>query len=765
MDEWVRRILAESRSAALIGVLLQLGKYKPALLGGSMKPLLGVSEIYSMEQRLRVENSVNPFWSLEWSRYGEDAWNQARDWLWMPHRKILFFDLVMPLILHNKFVRSEFLQHYDQWKIRVSQRPDDADCQHAINQFEVAIRFFQAIEAGGEHLAEFEEWQQAKQKEAARDLEEMNANLHFLTLAPQCRKRIDEHSPFPSGQLGDFWISLLRIAERPDSESGEDRKADAVLGGLALMLRLHQEWVFQDTERVSFCRTQLRSFLDSPRDRRPYDFPESVGDFDAETFAAECGVALLSADRNDLLARRLVLSGLVSFRYATVEVTMRYAHQQRSLLGIEFQRMKSFVTDWSLCQWILHWASEWRLDRKRIWERECLPKIRDFERGESSIPNRSIAELDSIGRSRLKSLFSSHLVLRERQSESGWRRIMRRVGIRWVIDKCRGMPPKFAKPNGDISDEVESDPDREFLSVRHGVPQTWPGVNPEYLRAGFAWLDAATTETPVTDETVKALIDLLPVTLRGVSALHPTTRLQKTRFPSHFDDWLSERVAMIAIRPETQKYAVHLWEPIVKLGERGQFWVRHFLSVWFRTANNPALRPQDFVNVWRKMICLALDDPNWERNHNLRWSEETIVNDLLGFGMGMAVFGDNEQFVEPLTTLLPEFQRAAERWFKHAGIVEEFRGFCVRPAAVGFLLPAIRWLSQARLFWDNWPWDKDRFARSLVRVLQSVLDRHRSSIESDDDLRKGYVSLCGRLVAENHHSALVLRERFSPGNT
>jgi hypothetical protein len=101
VDRWVLQILREGRSAALVGVLVAVAKYRPELLRGPLRPLAAAWEIYAMEPRLQMERGNIAFWSMQWARYSERAWNRARDWYTMPHRKTMLLGHVEPLVLED----------------------------------------------------------------------------------------------------------------------------------------------------------------------------------------------------------------------------------------------------------------------------------------------------------------------------------------------------------------------------------------------------------------------------------------------------------------------------------------------------------------------------------------------------------------------------------------------------------------------------------------------------------------------------------------
>lgn len=447
IDRWVLKMVNEGESAALIGVLVVVAKYKPELLRGPLRTLAGAWEIYAMEPRLQMERGSMAFWSMDWMRYGEGAWNRARDWYTMPHRKTMLLDHVVALVREDETFRSSVFGFHQHWESLLEADGGNRHLRGPVNHFGVYSRYFRAAAEGDEKMPDFFTWLAAQQQEAAAAQERANEELLPLTLAPQCRKRIDENKPLKPDELPSFWETLKRLSELPAAPSeGGTQDVDAVFGGIAVLLLLHRDWLRGDEDRERWCRNQLEGALRCPPGRNPYDFPDSAGGWEWDTFAPECGVAMLAENPLDPLARELVLIGLISFRYATVAATMRRVYRLKGTLGTEFDRMVRFVAEWSAVRWALRWSDQWQLDTKRLWERQCVPRLNTFAGGGDLPLNRGLAEIDESGRQLTATLFATYRTSADRQGEGRLRRLARRTGILWLIDRLRACFPR-RKPN------------------------------------------------------------------------------------------------------------------------------------------------------------------------------------------------------------------------------------------------------------------------------------------------------------------------------
>lgn len=645
--------------------------------------------------------------------------------------------------------------------------PDNVHLRGPVTYFGFFSRYFRALAEEGQQIPDFYTWVGAQQREAATAQVRSNEQLLPLTLAPQCRKRIDENQALRPDELTAFWDTLHWLsAQTTRSMEGGTQAIDAVFGGIAVLLLLHRDWVREEPARQQWCRDQLEKVLQSPPGRKPYEIPESTGGWAWETFAAECGVALLADDAQDSLARELVLAGLTCFRYDTVAATMRCAYKLRNRLRAEFDRMVAFVGEWSALRWAIHWSEQWELDAQRFWTSQCVPRLNAFASGGDLRPPRGLGEIDEAGRRLAASLFAAYRTKYERLGEGWLRWIARWTGIPWVIDQVRGCFP--AKNAESLPDWFEDDGIVQAASYHptlyRGIPPTRPGLDLQFLDNGFAWLDMAVKEQPLSEQVESALRGLLDVSLRTVTPVGKKKGWRSNGFPTKFDESLYERIGQALPRLPDKK-AEDLWRPILSLGVMREHWLTYFLSKCFRAAADQAVQPDVFVALWKQLVRFALHEPAWDASGDFGSDADDVVHELLGFDMGKAVFGNDVRYAQPVASMTALFEAAASRWFAFGKVAAGFCRFALKPAGAELLLPGVRWLAAAEVSWSKWSWEHDGLAESLVDLLRTALDRHRNAIAANSESRAAFFHLCNQLTARGYHAALALRERIATGHS
>jgi len=93
----LERILLTGTSAGLLGVLTNVGKYRPELFRGVLRPLITHNRIYNWDDQ-RVVTRQFAFPGPHWARQGEIIFNMARDWHNAPYRHKSMREIVTDLI-------------------------------------------------------------------------------------------------------------------------------------------------------------------------------------------------------------------------------------------------------------------------------------------------------------------------------------------------------------------------------------------------------------------------------------------------------------------------------------------------------------------------------------------------------------------------------------------------------------------------------------------------------------------------------------------
>jgi len=722
ISPWIGRILAESESLAFAGLLLDLGKRVPSLFVTQLRDLLTGWELYHWDHQAVVERTGMHAGLMGWWRDPKELMDLAREWHTASYRARLLFDIAVWLLRKDE-MQPFFAELRSKWSERLDSEGRPRDLRRLIERINPANYRTQQGENGT--ILWVSEWPEELRERTEQESHIAGQQMQFLTFPFRCREILDGKKQIAPSYLDDFWKELTWIAGLEPSESEEDpafvsRQQDAVCGGSAVLVCRYREWLREDPAREQWCLAMLRSAVEERHPQDVFDVPDSVGEHHWDVFVGDAGVALLSEDRGNVVARRLVAAGATAYHHAAIGQTMRLAFQNRDTLGDLFQQTCSLAAYWAAVRFVSARSERLEIDVER-WRDRGVRLRKAFVKGRL---RNAVGRLGQLSR---------------------W-------GIRAEKRLERKRFPKRLGAGG--RHELQGSAPRQLW-------RETPGLDMGVVVAMFGWLDLLDlTLQKSRDLLLGTARDLLTITMQGLPAVPEgeDDDIEDPRF--EFDNWVLGQIARaIAVvdRPEDR---ASLWRPILDLGKPGNGWVEHFFWGWFSQGVQAAGSPESFVNRWREMIDHALGHPLWDPDrvgaHNL----DEMVGEMLGFDFGIQAVADDEQFASAMGSMVEIFSRAAAKWFRIGDIANGFAVFVVRPAAGRLLESGVQWLHDAcQKFNDYFDWRAQNIEEHFVAVLSACWERHATNVATDNDLQRAFLGLANLLSARGCHAALVLRDR------
>jgi hypothetical protein len=108
-------LLRTSHSLAVVGVLINVGKYKPGLFKGPLRPLLGDEVLYFWD-RQRIDHAAMGVDMSSWARGGELMFQMGRDWVLAPYRKVKLEQVAANIVAQDDIVAQYLLAATAKWE-------------------------------------------------------------------------------------------------------------------------------------------------------------------------------------------------------------------------------------------------------------------------------------------------------------------------------------------------------------------------------------------------------------------------------------------------------------------------------------------------------------------------------------------------------------------------------------------------------------------------------------------------------------------------
>lgn len=724
---WISRILRESESLAFAGLLFDVGKYRPALFAGILKPLLQNWLFLDWDRQISALRRSGGSDAMGlWANQPRPMIDLGRAWYRMPHRQDLLLYIgggIVETLIADEAERAFLAQLRAGWVSDLNGEETPEALRLLSERLNPDNYSFETRD--GKRVAVSFDWSEEVKQKNEEDLQRIATDQTITNFPFQMRRLLDSDQRFPQDQLPQFWEFVQGLEDHAPRLANDGdplhRIEDLLCGAIAVLVIKHHDWLAADPERMAWCRAKLESMVRQPPAPLRFDSATADGDRKWDSFAGEAGVALLAHDRDDALARCLVAGGVLSFHYTTTSRTLVRASQRREQLGEDFDRMLSLAVRWAAQRPALNLAQRLRIDTDAEDDhagKEAL--IEEFvdQRLPTELPD--ILELSAQAEREIEAM-------RARQFPESTRMRRRERSTR--------------RPGS----EVET-LHRGRLSVDTRV-----------LSAAFAWLDLEAARPDERAKWLGLVRTFLDITLGLIPKINDPRRQRTEDHADEFDAWVYGVVARTIPSMTAAEDHRTLWQPILDRGPPAHQWIERFFWEWFTVGVRAAQTPERFTEIWSVMIEHALQSPAWDPATGRSYELDDAVFWLLGLGTRINKIGERPEFAAALSGMEGLFARAAGRWFKKSRLVSGFLYWLMQPAAVGLLVPAIRWLAPVVPTFDSYDW-RDGLEGNLIPFLRTCWERKGQQISADPDLERDFRALLATVVSRGSHAAIALRD-------
>ncbi|WP_460130250.1 P-loop NTPase family protein [Pseudomonas sp. S3_A09] len=700
---YIEKIFREGNSAALVSVLLNIAKYRPSLLTGSLAPLITFPDLFYWDS-IRVKQVGHNFIDWGWLRDGKTIFDFARDWILAPHRQKMFLHVVVELLRTHDDVAQRLLALLPTWG-----HPEDPKealefklIFAALDRANYQTITDPATGAQSEELVYPEELRLAVQLWQA----EGASTLEYLLLPDRCEKLLR------GGQLltdvdAAYLFNLFQECETRAEDEGESAKSKCRLAAAATLVVLGGVWLIRNPEAqkhvlevVRACTESVASTVEEIRSQR------SGSANDELKFVTYAVMHLwLAGGDNAREWETAVLRLLTSCNTKATAVVIDVAYANREQLG----------TTW------------WRLLRAGL-------------------------------------LWAGLILLAPRHGESDnaghvwkvWLARLRRFPLRG---------PKATPDELDFKRVVEGRERLDFqrqTRLYNAGSQTWRG-KPERVLGGS--LDGQTLEVLFNwliegNGTGDHALD----TRLALRIWNYDSTRAKSRSKEHGEydlpsqdlgyDILQKLGALSLASPEGEDRAV--WEPVLVHGPAAHVALQHFIrSLFLRLGKGDD--PVAFERVWRAIAEYGLS-ADWSQP-GLWYYGERLTCDLLGFGNEDAL-----SRLRPGAALrMKDFYNrwAATHLTRNEECVTRFCHFLTTEFGAPLRLDGLTWL--AAMLKEREPpgrWYREDTSEALVRLVATALTSDAQALSKHAEARHALIQVAAALAAINIPVALALQERI-----
>ena len=740
IEPFVQQILSTSRSTALLGVLAAVGRKSPKLFNDELRALVPVWQLQVWEENYRLEQleSLLGITMMQWARWGESICNLVHEWHTLEHRKTTIGDVLFQQFLTDSDARSILIEARAQWTEELQVKGTSDETGHLEN---IVLRFnetnwqMREIEDG----IAFDFVEPVERTQRLAEVREANEkHMAVLTFPMTCRKMIDERNKLEPPELEAFWARLKAIADDAEqARSRGDRPEDAIVGGIAALKILHQDWLDSEPEREEWCGELFDNVLNNPPPHPQFHFAESISNYHWDNFAAMVIPRMLADDPSREAIRSLCANFALAFNYSVSQDLMTSAFELREILGDDFRRLQRLILVSSRIRnvdTVTHGGNSfWGCpDIGYDIGARFSELIDQFTKASLPVDNPNLCEIAGDATDIIVEM------VRQQHEISYDER---------------------------LSEEVEASIVRR---IKRGY-----GFEPMQLRAGFCWLGR--TEDVIDLSEQAEWITTLENLLLGV--LRPLGGIEEALFddgndntffdvPGKWSTWAFDLIAEVIPKFAQTSSVQRLWEPILSYGLERFHWVDSFLSAWLIHGLQVEGCEGPFFREWKAMIAFAWTKQNWRKTEvRSNRSDDELFRHLMGFSNFGHGYFEDAKYRSQVASMKPEFDQWTDEFFPHPEATSAFARFLVYPSAVDYLREGVQKLAEVSNQFEDWHWrDFYHLEYALLELLEYDWKKNAQQILSDTKIRLQFSTLLKSMSDRQVAQALELQDKMVRAN-
>lgn len=704
VSPYMERLLCESNSVAILGVLTNVGKFRPELFQGVLRPMLAVPSVYCWDEQ-RLLAMQYRFDSGAWARQGQAVFQAARDWHAAPYRSVSLRRLASSLVAFRADIADFLAAAVPRWD---APQEEKANLQFRLLKAELdRNNYTEAHDASGQEGIQF-----SYPESLRREVEEFQRGVapavHALTLPIQCTKILAGAEDLTPAQAEALGAALSQATPETGSGLGDRERNAAKVAAAATLFARGASWLALHPDAKDAAKDAVLAVVDRIAEDSELLRDRMSGDQGELEFAAHAIVAEFVATAGSPEASSALLRILTSGNQAALRTVIALSYRHRDALGSAWWRILWLSILWCGLVVLAPRFGAAPASRQR-WAR-WLRWLRSRSLTET---NANVEGIDLVA-----------------------------VAQRVARLERRATAKEFAREHG-----------KQFAA---SAPQHRSiGLDTHLLKAAFGWLfhepllNAPPSDLATRLTVLKALLwfELWPYADREDT--------EREDLPTQIGYEILPVIVKLLPGLSSQR-AAELWEPVLRLGGSAHYLVGHFIDWWLQQI--PAVADLDaFCAHWRAMIRYAMTAPQW--NGGRRWFHgERLKCRILGCGSELWL-----DQVPRMQAAVGQMRDLYEAWaVRDLGRDEDnvayFCGFLASSTGRLLRLEGIEWL-QGALANDSFQWRRSRTASALINLLDVALSEDADEIARSIKARDAFLGLVAVLVKAQVSASLTLQER------
>jgi hypothetical protein len=686
IDGYLKTIVTESRSIALAGVLIEIGKKNSDLFLGPLRPIVEALEFSWIERQLRA-GSEGGYMGASFDILGGEA-QVAHEWAILPHRKEGLNELMVRHFLTDPRWGAMIEEMKPRWAARLAATDDPAPefFASAVSQFDTTNW---KLERKDDKTDITYTPPANLPKPTAEELAQLDRTQLLLFIPYECHRMLRREIPSREAKLVEWWALLptIEAVQVPEEQRDYRSTADALLGIVAVAVVLHRDWLAADAEREELAERLL--FETGFKRQRALASPDEIIGYKWDNFAAWAMTTLWCESPDDPVLRQGVAGLAMWSRCEVVERVLLVAAARREALGPHF--------DLLLAHAIRFAPLRDQIDTERAWRKQTFDHTAALTAHFEAFLSGKSDPLPTDWKTLATPKPPGHY----RQS-GGMEMMQLHAALTWAAD---------LKQARDAAER-----------------KAWIGMHLQALACGLARLER----------------------LAGLLAEKGEDyQLVEERAAYRGEKDLLKRLGEMVARMSPGEDHAPLWEPILALGAHGNEWISAFLSAWFMDAGAHEEVKPAMAEQWTAMLKFASTSPAWTADERHWRPVRDLWEELLGIRSFGWNYWD-ERMIGVVQAVRQYHEAWARKHATSVYDTEHYLIFLGHKGARGTRVSGLLLYHQATLTADARYWAEEEIQNGFARVLQLALDENGGELAAKPAAREAFLAIALKLAAQQH---------------
>jgi len=226
VSDTITELLDECNFLIVYSTLVNVGKYKPDLLKGPLRPLLTNWRILFLDLDSQ-DWAKYSFDSFSWTRQGNESFEMARNWYALEHRKKTLLEAIGPLIFEDKEFAKWMRSEVKNWRC-----PQDSKTDIELRAMAEQLDIKRYVVENGQPV-KFS-FSKSLQKKIDSFRGQNQQVLSDLTFHHRCEERLRNEALLSPEEIDSLWQQVLTFRSRHDLE--ELKREESLAAGLCLLI-------------------------------------------------------------------------------------------------------------------------------------------------------------------------------------------------------------------------------------------------------------------------------------------------------------------------------------------------------------------------------------------------------------------------------------------------------------------------------------------------------------------------------------------------